>query len=340
MALSAGDKLYGDKYTIEKELGRGRFSITYRVNDHSDNRFVIKTLDDLLINSLNPSEQDRLETKFFQEALKLTSCNHPNIVKVRDSFQQGSKSYIVMDYIDGVSLADRAQKVLTEQEALRYIQQVGEALMVAHQQGVIHRDVKPGNIIERVREGKPEAILIDFGLALFDHDKTVGRTKEASAGFTAIELYSRQAQKPGHYTDVYSLAATLYALVTGKTPVSAIKRKLDNERLVPPQEINNQISKNLNRQILWGLELKPQKRPQSIKEWLDALGIIIDKEHFPEGHSSPVLQRSLDKKIKLWTLVAALITAVGVMLSGIGELSGWFQPDSSPSPSASPTNTQ
>ncbi|NEQ70256.1 MAG: serine/threonine protein kinase [Symploca sp. SIO2D2] len=244
MALSAGDKLYGDKYTIEKELGRGRFSITYRIYDQSGNRFVIKTLDDLLINSLNPSECDRLETKFFQEALKLTSCNHPNIVKVRDSFQQGSKSYIVMDYIDGVSLADRAQKVLSEQEALRYIQQVGEALMVAHQQGVIHRDVKPGNIIERVREGKPKAILIDFGLALFDHDQTIGRTNEASAGFAAIELYSRQAQKPGHYTDVYSLAATLYALVTGKTPASAIKRKLDNERLVPPQEINNQISKN------------------------------------------------------------------------------------------------
>jgi len=338
MALSAGDNLHGDKYTVEKELGRGRFSITYRAEDHNGNRFVIKTLDDTLLNSLEPLERDRLETKFFQEALKLTRCNHPNIVKVRDSFQQGGKSYIVMDYIDGVSLADRAQKVLSEQDALRYIRQVAEALIVVHQQGLIHRDVKPGNIIKQVRGGKPEAILIDFGLALFDHDQTVGRTNEASAGFTPVELYSRQAQPPGPYTDVYSLAATLYALVTGIMPVRAIER-LDNECLVPPQQINKQISKNLNRQILWGMELEPQKRPQSIKEWLDSLK---EKGKVPVSvtNPTPVSQQNLETKIKLWTLVAAIITALGGLLAGIGALSGWFEPDSSPSPSSSPTSTR
>lgn len=110
----------------------------------------------------------------------------------------------------------------------------------------------------RVREGQPEAVLIDFGLALdFDHILTTSRTKETSERFTPPELYAQHTKPTGAYSDIYSLAATLYVLVTGKTPVSALKRKVDNAPLIAPKDINPQISDRTNRAILTGMKLDP-----------------------------------------------------------------------------------
>ncbi|MEQ9551684.1 MAG: type IV pilin-like G/H family protein [Coleofasciculus sp. G3-WIS-01] len=165
MVWATGDALYNGKYILERQLGQGRLGITYLVKDRDNCRWVIKTLNDALLNSLTPQEQNRLETKFCQEAVKLNGCNHPHIVKVRELFKDGKRWCIVMDYVDGMSLAYRAQKMLPEAEALNYIQQIGEALIEVHRDGLIHRDVKPGNIIRHVRDGKAEAVLIDFGIA-------------------------------------------------------------------------------------------------------------------------------------------------------------------------------
>lgn len=185
MAWVAGEQLQGGKYTIERELGRGRFGITYLAKDKNGDRLVIKTLNNLLLNSLNQPERDRLESMFWQEAVKLTQCRHPHIVQAGEPFKEGNQWCMAMEYIDGISLADRRQKVLSESEALTYTQQIGEALIQVHQNHLIHRDVRPENIIVRVRSGKPEVVLIDFGLALdFDRNLTAARTKEISEGFT------------------------------------------------------------------------------------------------------------------------------------------------------------
>lgn len=276
MAWVKGDRLQGGKYTIEKELGRGRFGITYLVKNKNGDRLVIKTLNDDLLKSLTQQERERLETMFWQEAVKLTLCKHKHIVQVAEPFKEGEHWCLVMEYVDGVSLADRRQQILSEQEALRYIQQIGEALIVVHENRLIHRDVHPGNIFLRVRDGQPEAVLIDFGLALdFDHILTTNRTKETSEGFTPPELYA-QSIPSGAYSDIYSLAATLYVLLTGKTPVSALKRKIDNARLVEPKDWNNQVSDRTNRAILTGMRLDPKQRSQSMREWLDLLGLTGD----------------------------------------------------------------
>ncbi|MEH2332045.1 serine/threonine protein kinase [Nostoc sp.] len=332
MAWVAGDRLQGGKYTIEKELGRGRFGITYLVKNKNGDRFVIKTLNDDLLNSLNQLERERLKTMFLREALKLQKCKHKHIVKVVDSFEEADCLCLVMEYVNEVSLADLRPPTLSEPDALRYIQQIGEALIVVHENELIHRDVHPGNILLRKREGQLEAVLIDFGLALdFDHILTTSRTKETSDGFTPPELYARGTITRA-YSDIYSLAATLYKLLTGKTPVDAVKRKVDGEHLVSPKEWNPQISDRTNRAILTGMKLDPKGRSQSMREWLDSLG-LTGKTPIPASIPSKP-NSNWDKKIQFWGVVIAAIAALGGLLAGVGAVMDKLKSPTSNSPSS------
>ena len=257
MAWVAGDQLQGGKYTIEKELRRGRFGITYLVKNKNSDRQIIKTLDINSLTSLNQSDRERLETLFLQEAVKLTRCQHQHIVKFAEPFKEADSSCLVMEYVAGLNLAERDQLQLSEQEALVYIRQIGEALTVVHKNNLIHGDVQPENII--LRGGKAEAVLIDFDLSLdFDHELTTRRAEENAPGFSPPELYSK-GTKPTQASDIYSLAATLYVLLTGKIPVDAIKRKIENIYLQEPKEINPQISDRINQAILTGMKLNPQE---------------------------------------------------------------------------------
>ncbi|MFN6469453.1 MAG: serine/threonine protein kinase [Nostoc sp. SerVER01] len=343
MAWVAGDRLQGGKYTIERELGRGRFGITYLVKNKNGDRFVIKTLNDDLLNSLSQFERERLKTMFLREALKLQKCKHKYIVEVLDSFEEADCLCLVMEYVNEVSLADLRPPTLSEPDALRYIQQIGEALIVVHENELIHRDVHPGNILLRNREGQLEAVLIDFGLALdFDHILTTSRTKETSDGFTPPELYARGTITRA-YSDIYSLAATLYKLLTGRTPVDAVKRKVDGEHLVSPKEWNPQISEGTNRAILKGMQLDAKQRPQSMREWLDLLGLTAETPQ-PVTTVSSNTNSNWDKKIQFWTVVIAAIAALGGLLAGVGAVMDKLKspasnspPSVSPSPSSSKT---
>ncbi|WP_448269789.1 serine/threonine protein kinase [Nostoc sp. DSM 114159] len=343
MAWRDSDRLQGGKYTIEKELGRGRFGITYLVKNNNGDRFVIKTLNDDLLNSLNQLERERLKTMFLREALKLQKCKHKYIVEVVDSFEEADCLCLVMEYVNEVSLADLRPPTLSEPDALRYIQQIGEALIVVHENELIHRDVHPGNILLRKREGQLEAVLIDFGLALdFDHILTTSRTKETSDGFTPPELYARGTITRA-YSDIYSLAATLYKLLTGRTPVDAVKRKVDGEHLVSPKEWNPQISEDTNRAILTGMKLDPKQRPQSMREWLDSLGLTGENLQ-PSVIEPSKTNSSWERNIQFWGVVIAAIAALGGLLAGVGAVMDKLKsppsnspPSVSPSPSSSKT---
>lgn len=338
MAWVAGDQLQGGKYTIEKELGRGRFGITYLVKNRNSDRLVIKTLNDDLLQSLSQPERARLENMFYSEALKLQKCHHQHVVQIIELFKEGEYPCLVMEYLGEDSLANLRPAILSEQDALRYIQQIGEALIVVHNNGLIHRDVRPENILLRKRDGNLEAVLIDFGLALdFDYILTTSRTQEASAGFTPSEL-STKGTVAKAYSDVYSLAATLYQLLTGRTPVDAVKRKLDGEHLVSPKEYNPQISDRTNRAILTGMQLDPKQRSQSMREWLDLLGLTQ-----PETTVTSNTRSNWERNMQIWGIIIAAIAAIGTLLSGIV---GWipiFKPSPSPSPSSvspSPQSSQ
>ncbi|MBD2593696.1 serine/threonine protein kinase [Nostoc spongiaeforme FACHB-130] len=326
MAWVAGDQLQGGKYTIERELGKGRFGITYLVKNRNSDRLVIKTLNDDLLQSLSPDERARLENMFYDEAFKLRGCKHNHIVQITELFREGEYPCLVMEYIGEDSLANLRPSILSEPDALRYIQQIGEALIEVHNKGLIHRDVHPGNILLRKRDGNLEAVLIDFGLALnFDHILTTSRTQETSEGFTPPELYAR-GNTTQAYSDIYSLAATLYKLLTGRTPVGAVKRKADGEHLVSPKEYNPQITKKTNDAILAGMQLDPKQRPQSMQEWLNSLGLTGSKIE---------TTKPLKPKAKIdWVA----ITAIGTLLAGIGAMAAWYT-IFKPSPPPPPTVT-
>ncbi|MFB2970819.1 protein kinase [Aerosakkonema sp. BLCC-F183] len=262
-----GHKLQNGKYTIEKKLGDGGFGITYLARNPNGQRVVIKTLNDTVQNRPDFNE---LQQDFLNEALRLAKCTHPHIVKINEVVQEGQLWCMVMEYIDGEDLASRVikQGVLPEAEALRYIQQIGEALTVVHNQGLLHRDVKPQNIM--LRSGKLEAVLIDFGLARqFTQDVTQTHTRKLTEGYAPIEQYYIK-YKRGAYTDVHALAATLYALLTGIVPVNALDRQT-GVRLTPPKQHNSSISDKVNRAIIKGMALKAKDRPQSVAEWLKLL---------------------------------------------------------------------
>ncbi|MEH2354959.1 serine/threonine protein kinase [Nostoc sp.] len=275
MTWASGQKLHRDRYEIKQQLGQGNFAITYLAEDRDGKNVVIKTLDSNLLNQLSNEDRDRLKSGFADESRKLAICKHPNIVNVFETFNEGDLLCMVMEHIPGDNLAKIIQPrgFLPEKEALNYIQQIGKALIVVHKQGFLHRDVKPENII--LRSGTHQVVLINFDLARRFIDNPVSSRGNLVDKFTPIELYSnspRQQARRKPWTDIYSLAATLYFLLTGKQPESAIERQDNNKRLIPPNELNDKISDRVNQAILHAMELQPDNRPETVENWLKELG--------------------------------------------------------------------
>jgi|GEM_PF-917716 len=272
MVWVAGQKLYGDRYIIEKKLGEGGSGVAYLAQGKKGNHVVIKTLRDDLLQS--PSI-DWYREKFIEEALQLSLCRHANIVQIENVFKEGHLPCMVMEYIEGENLqqlVDR-QGIVLETEALHYIWQIGAALSAVHDKGLLHRDIKPSNIM--VRSVRSEALLIDFGLARgFIPDLTQQLTRGFSNGFAPPEQYYEQARW-GDYTDVYALAATLYYLLTQITPTASFTRARGNS-LKQPQQINPSISDRVNQAILQGMMLDAAERPRTVQKWLDLLGTGVE----------------------------------------------------------------
>ncbi|MDB9340312.1 serine/threonine-protein kinase [Nodularia spumigena CS-336/02] len=267
MAWLSGQQLQGGKYLIEQELGEGGFGITYRAKDNNGRLVVIKTLNEQV---QRRPDFANFQQDFLNEAIKLARCSHPHIVQIHEVIHEDVLWCMVMEYIDGEDLASLVenQGVLSEAEALSYIQQIGEALIVVHNNGLLHRDIKPPNIM--LRAGKSEAVLIDFGIARdFSPNLTQTHTQLLSDGFAPIEQYDKRAKR-GAYTDVYALAATLYFVLTGEVPTMSPIRAIGTQ-LIAPKQINFSISDRLNQAILKGMEVKPENRPQSVQEWLKLL---------------------------------------------------------------------
>ncbi|MEQ8968798.1 MAG: serine/threonine-protein kinase [Coleofasciculus sp. C1-SOL-03] len=271
MVWVKGQQLYGRRYIIERKLGQGGFGITYLAKDRKGNPLVIKTLKDEVMTNPDFIEfRDKYQRDFEREATRLAVCRHPHIVQIENVFHEQSLPCIAMEYIQGEDLWRRVRNrnPLSEAEALGYIQQIGEALTVVHDKGLLHRDLKPQNIM--VRSGVSEAVLIDFGIAReFIPNLTQTHSVHVTPGFAPLEQYDEQAHR-GEYTDVYGLAATLYCLLTTKVPPPAFMR-LVRDSLQPPQALNSNVSDRVNQGILTGMELQPENRPQSVREWLRLL---------------------------------------------------------------------
>ena len=272
MKSQVAKKLQGGKYTLEQVLGQGGFGITYKATHHYlGHPVVIKTLNESL---QYRSDFERFLSQFQDEARRLALCVHPNIVRVIDFFHDEGMPYLVMDYIPGLTLKQVVfpDNPLNEAIAVHYIRQIGFALRVVHQQKLLHRDVKPDNIV--LRQGTHEVVLIDFGIAReFTPGVTQTHTSLVSEGYAPIEQYLDK-EKRTTATDVYALAATLYTLLTARIPTPAVLR--DRQPIPEPRELQPQLSAALNQAVMRGMAIETNYRPATIDEWLNLLPTDLD----------------------------------------------------------------
>ncbi|MGB0562455.1 MAG: serine/threonine protein kinase [Spirulinaceae cyanobacterium] len=323
MGLATGQTLKYGKHEYQilgRELGRGRFAITYKAQrtdlsqtpPQVDRKlWVLKILNPDVLASLPDAERDRLEALFWDEATKLVQCRGiPHIVQAERAFKVDDIVCLPMEYVAGRSLAERSEAILSEDIALDYIEQIGRAIAQVHDKvGLVHRDIRPENILLRIDGNTVEAVLTDFGLAMdFDTELTRSRPKERMDGFSPLELYSCGRQPIGSYTDVYSLAATLYLLLTNTKPLSAEERKINGVVLLSPQAKNLAISQQTTEAIMKGLALQASDRPQSVVEWLELLGI-------KEKQKASERSVNWDKWNVIWMAAGAVVAAITALLA-------------------------
>lgn len=238
MLLKDGSELQNGKYRIIRVLGQGGFGITYLAT-HSflEKQLAIKeffpkdfcgrdtTSHLTLCTQDNAETVGKLKARFLKEAKNTAKLDHPGIVKIHDIFEENNTAYYVMDYIEGENLNEMVKRngPLSETKAVEYVRKVGEALDYIHSCNMTHFDVKPANIVVRKSDDMP--MLIDFGLSKqYDiyGDVTSTLLQGVSHGYSPIELYnSGSIISFSPQTDVYSLGATLYYLITGKVPPAA-----------------------------------------------------------------------------------------------------------------------
>lgn len=282
--LQQGVTLQNGKYAIVRVLGQGGFGITYLAIKTTLNRkvaikeFFMNSLctrkDSTIVSVTETVEQaeivERYMKKFIKEAQILARFDNPNIVHVQDVFKENETWYYVMDYVDGRSLESiiREKGHLSEGESLDYIGKVADALKYIHGYNVNHLDIKPSNIMVRSRDNEP--ILIDFGISKqYDEKKNETSTTPPgiSDGYSPLEQY-----RPGGIStfspqaDIYALGATLYCMVTGKTPPNATD--ILNEGVPkPPASVSAAISDA----ITASLQPKKLDRPSSVEAFLSIL---------------------------------------------------------------------
>ena len=284
-SLPVGSTLMQGKYRIVAVLGQGGFGITYK-GEHTMlgttvaiKEFFMKGACERDENSThvttsqsNSELASRFRTKFLKEAKTLAALKHPNIIRVFDVFEDNGTAYYVMDYIEGNNLSDivEGKGRLSEPLALKYIRQVANALNYLHQKKLLHLDVKPANILLDKNTGN--AILIDFGVSKqYDQDgqQTSTTPPAISKGYSPVEQYAQGSNVKtfSPATDIYSLAATLYKLVTGNTPPESNLLLNEDEQLPPYPSNVSEVTRNAIAECLQ----TRKKRPQSIIEFLQLL---------------------------------------------------------------------
>ena len=268
MAWQEGQLIKEGKYEIKRKLGHGGQGTVYLARDRSERYVAIKTLHEHMIGD---EDYERFEQDFMNEARRLAEFSHlPFIVSIYEVIKEGDTWGIVMEYVDGKNLDHLG--IISEELALLYIKQISSALLEVHEKGLLHRDIKPSNIL--VRTETNEAILVDFGIAREFTAKIIQtQTPLWTPFYASPEQYNARTERSAS-SDIYSLAATLYKILTGKEPESAPSRMCGCE-LKSPKQLNPNISDVVEAAILKGLELQANNRPQSIKEWLEIMELKI-----------------------------------------------------------------
>lgn len=307
MQLSSGITLQNGRYQIVRVLGQGGFGITYLGYQVGLNRFVaIKeffmkeycnrdTVTSKVFAGSDGSKDtvDRYCQKFIKEARIIAKLKHPNIVNIYDVFEENGTAYYVMQYLDRGSLADYQEKkgTLSEQEALYFIRQVADALKYIHQNKVNHLDVKPSNILLNDQGG---VVLIDFGMSkqYRDDDAQTSTTPVGiSHGYAPLEQYKMSGVSIfSPATDIYSLGATFYKLITGCTPPDANDIMETGLSAFPEN-----VSKSTVQAITQAMQPLRRDRSQTVDDFMALLNINIKRKVVSQQNEDTVRDTVVDK---------------------------------------------
>ncbi|HYF15462.1 MAG TPA: serine/threonine-protein kinase [Phycisphaerales bacterium] len=284
LAERSGQKIPGFKAI--KKLGSGAMANVVLAKQISLDRLVaIKVL------PLKFTTNKQFVERFYAEGRAAAQLNHPNIVAAYDVGKAGEYYYFVMEYVDGTTVYDQivTKKRVPEEESVQIALQVAEALQHAHERGLIHRDVKPKNIM-LTREGVVK--LADMGLARAISDKEAAEAEQGKAFGTPYYISPEQIRGEvniGPPADIYSLGATLYHMVTGQVPFdgknpSAVMHKHLKAELVPPDHVYPRLSAGLSEVIEMMMAKDPKKRYQNCKDLITDLRAVKAKQTPPIAH--------------------------------------------------------
>ncbi|MCL2650263.1 MAG: protein kinase [Candidatus Azobacteroides sp.] len=310
--LSQGKTLYNGKYIIERVLGMGGFGITYYARHATlHNYCAIKEFfingscvrntqtSEIHLQGITEGQYGHFKHEFIKEGQTLAEFDHPNIVKVIDIFDENNTSYIVMPFIEGITLqqlVDNKGK-LDYEMAVNYIGQISDAIGYIHERNILHRDIAPDNVIITP---KNRIVLIDFGSAReFVHDKTQHHTTILKKGYAPLEQYSANSRK-GSYSDIYALGAVFYFALTGQKPMDATERTMEN--MPEPKTLSASVPEDANRTIMKAMSLKPENRHQNINEFMNDL----------LGRGKPENKKKKSKFI--WVGVVLLLIFVALLM--------------------------
>jgi serine/threonine-protein kinase len=324
-----------NRYRIEDLLGEGGMGAVYKAWD-TRLKLNVALKEMVPQPGLDEHTLNELHQQFEQEATILAPLNHPHLVRVGDFFEEGDNTYLVMDFVEGDSLIDLISKegTLSEAHVLNWALQLLDALTYCHSRGVIHRDIKPQNVII-TPEG--QAVLVDFGLVkLWDPDDPHTKTVMRGVGtpeYAPPEQYSSHEGHTDPRSDLYGLAATMYHALAGEPPLGAAERMADPEQFVAVREISPDVSTRTSIAVMKAMALARSQRWESAKEMAEALiegetaplEPTTEKPSVPKKAVLPAYTKDLPKEIeeappkRKWGWIVALAVILPALAAG-----GWW----------------
>lgn len=320
--LRPGTVLKGH-FIVGTAIGVGGFGITYKCYDATLGVIVAikeffpvglvnRSPGEMKVGLLSGEKEKQYKNqikRFLMEAQSIAQFGKANdIVNVFDYFEENNTAYIVMEYIDGVLLKDYLEKqgALSPDIAMTIIEPVVEALKKIHASGIIHRDISPDNIFIA---GEDSVKVFDFGAAILNDESGAKEgEKVIKVGYSAPEQY-RDSAGQGYFTDIYSIGAILYQMITGQKPIESTEREYKDE-LKSPLELGFDIEPNLDRAIMEALAVQPALRFQGIQQFDDAINGKRKAEY-------PKVKLRIRKRKRIMVSCMSLLALAAIGVGGL-----------------------
>ena len=329
--------ILNERYVIGRALGHGGFSVTYlawdalllhkvAIKEYLPSEYATRRPGESRLTIFSGKEGEYFQfgkEKFLDEAKRLSAFqNEDGIVHVYDCFSANETAYLVMEYLDGITLSEYLKKEtavspqgrIAPEEAISMLTPVMLSLQRVHDSGMIHRDIAPDNIM-LLKDGGVR--LIDFGAARHAvHDCGKSMTVIIKDGYSPEEQYNSHSVQ-GPAADVYALSATLYQMITGITPPGAIERgeylqKHKRDMLPPPSKFNKAVTKTQDTAILNGMALHTQDRTQSVAELYEEL-----TAQTPVRRVQETIRKRSSFSWPLWAKITAGVLAAAIAAGGV-----------------------